>query len=113
MTEPSEVAAAIHRLRVHHAYHGDFKILLDSHDELIAKLADPQHGFFTYAHMCRDEHEQIGHNDSEHEMCPLCRVKAERDELAAKLAKVIEALHLEQQLPSSTELLAQREKAKK
>lgn len=27
----------------------------------------------TYAHMCRDGHEQIGHRDSEHEQCPLCR----------------------------------------
>lgn len=27
----------------------------------------------TYAHMCRIDHEQIGHNDSEHEECPLCR----------------------------------------
>jgi hypothetical protein len=30
--------------------------------------------FGTYAHMCRDGHEQIGHRDSEHELCPLCRV---------------------------------------
>jgi hypothetical protein len=38
--------------------------------------------------MCRDEHLQIGHSDSEHEMCPLCRAIAElaaaRDE-ATKL----------------------------
>jgi hypothetical protein len=26
--------------------------------------------------MCRDDHVQIGHNDSEHEMCPLCRAHA-------------------------------------
>ena len=26
-----------------------------------------------YSHMCRDGHEEIGHNDSEHELCPLCR----------------------------------------
>lgn len=26
-----------------------------------------------YAHTCRDGHAQIGHNDSEHERCPLCR----------------------------------------
>ena len=30
----------------------------------------------TYAHMCRDEHVQVGHNDSESERCPVCR---ERD----------------------------------
>lgn len=29
-----------------------------------------------YAHMCRDGHVQIGHNDSEHEQCPLCRAQA-------------------------------------
>lgn len=26
----------------------------------------------TYPHMCRDGHVQIGHSDSENEMCPLC-----------------------------------------
>lgn len=36
-----------------------------------------------YAHMCRDGHQQIGHNDSEHERCPLCRVMDERDEVTA------------------------------
>jgi hypothetical protein len=25
------------------------------------------------AHFCRDGHALIGHNDSEHERCPLCR----------------------------------------
>jgi hypothetical protein len=29
----------------------------------------------TYAHMCRDGHVQIGHNDSEYEMCQLCRTR--------------------------------------
>jgi len=33
----------------------------------------------SYAHMCRDEHIEIGHNDSEHELCPLCRAINERD----------------------------------
>lgn len=28
----------------------------------------------TYAHMCRDDHIQIGHNDSNSEQCPLCRI---------------------------------------
>lgn len=28
---------------------------------------------YSYPHMCRDDHIQIGHSDSEHEMCPLCR----------------------------------------
>lgn len=28
----------------------------------------------SYAHMCRDGHIQIGHNDSEHEECPYCRL---------------------------------------
>jgi hypothetical protein len=26
--------------------------------------------------MCRDGHVQIGHNDSEHELCPLCRCRS-------------------------------------
>jgi hypothetical protein len=28
------------------------------------------------AHMCRDGHVEIYHNDSSHEMCPLCRCQA-------------------------------------
>lgn len=28
------------------------------------------------AHMCRDGHVEIYHNDSEHELCPVCRCKA-------------------------------------
>jgi len=27
----------------------------------------------TYPHMCRNDHVEIGHADSEHERCPLCR----------------------------------------
>ena len=47
---------------------------------------------FRYAHMCRDGHQQIGHNDSEHEMCPLCRALAlckieQRAKKPAKRAK--------------------------
>jgi len=41
--------------------------------------------FHHYAHMCRDGHVQIGHNDSESEMCPLCIANA-------KLAACREAL---------------------
>lgn len=32
---------------------------------------------FTYPHMCRDGHVEIGHGDSEHELCPLCQLLAE------------------------------------
>src|SRR5262245_7030366 len=35
----------------------------------------------SYAHMCRDEHIETGHNDSEHEMCPLCRALAENEQV--------------------------------
>lgn len=27
----------------------------------------------SYPHMCRMDHIEIGHRDSEHEQCPLCR----------------------------------------
>lgn len=40
-----------------------------------------------YPHMCRDGHQEIGHRDSEHEMCPLCRALADRDELLAFVRK--------------------------
>jgi hypothetical protein len=39
----------------------------------------------TPAHMCRDGHTQIWHNDSEHELCPLCRAERQRDEAVALL----------------------------
>lgn len=45
-----------------------------------------------YAHMCRMDHEEIGHNDSEHEDCPLCRMQNERDVLAERCEKLREAL---------------------
>jgi hypothetical protein len=31
--------------------------------------------------MCRHDHIEIGHADSEYELCPLCRVINQRDEL--------------------------------
>lgn len=42
----------------------------------------------SYPHMCRSDHEEIGHSDSEHEQCPMCRLLAEveqRGELIRKL----------------------------
>lgn len=39
----------------------------------------------SYPHMCRDGHEEIGHHDSEHEECPLCRALAERDAALEKM----------------------------
>ena len=39
----------------------------------------------TYPHMCRDGHVEIGHRDSEDEMCPLCRE-------VVKVATLTEAL---------------------
>ena len=32
---------------------------------------------YSYPHMCRMDHEEIGHRDSEHEECPLCRANNE------------------------------------
>lgn len=32
------------------------------------------------AHWCADDHTPIRHSDSEHEQCPLCRMRDERDE---------------------------------
>ena len=42
----------------------------------------------SYPHMCRDEHEQIGHRDSEHEMCPVCRALGRVTRLAEALRQV-------------------------
>jgi len=36
---------------------------------------------FTYPHMCRDGHPEIGHSDNSSEMCPLCRARADTDAL--------------------------------
>lgn len=40
---------------------------------------------YSYPHMCCIEHAEIGHNDSEHERCPLCRAIDERDALRYEL----------------------------
>jgi uncharacterized small protein (DUF1192 family) len=43
----------------------------------------------SYAHMCRDGHTQIGHNDSsDDERCPLCRALADSERLKAELARI-------------------------
>ncbi len=39
-----------------------------------------------YAHMCRDDHPQVGHNDSEHECCPVCRERDRADRAESNLA---------------------------
>jgi hypothetical protein len=31
---------------------------------------------YSYPHMCRDDHVEIGHKDSEHELCPFCRLRS-------------------------------------
>jgi hypothetical protein len=45
----------------------------------------------TTAHFCQDEHQPIWHNDSEHELCPLCRAnnRAEKAELDLTNAQAI------------------------
>lgn len=40
----------------------------------------------SYPHMCRDDHEEIGYSDSEHERCPLCRTEDHVTDLAEDLA---------------------------
>ena len=39
-----------------------------------------------YAHICRDNHVQIGHNDSDHEQCPVCRERNRADHAEVQLA---------------------------
>lgn len=38
-----------------------------------------------YPHMCRIDHQEIGHSDSDHEQCPLCRANDHIEELEAAL----------------------------
>ena len=47
---------------------------------------------YKYAHMCRLDHDQIGHNDSSSEMCPLCRAIDELATLKAQRDELLEAL---------------------
>ncbi len=42
----------------------------------------------TYPHMCRDGHPEIGHSDSEHEQCPLCRLNAEIEKLREEMLAI-------------------------
>lgn len=46
----------------------------------------------SYPHMCRTDHVEIGHSDSEHERCPLCRMTSERDEAIDLLLQVRQAV---------------------
>lgn len=46
--------------------------------------ARPDREGYIYGHMCRDDHLQIGHKDSEHEQCPLCRALGELERLHEK-----------------------------
>jgi len=48
-----------------------------------------------FAHVCQDGHQAIGHNDSESELCPLCRVMASESELAA-LRRAVQANSIRQ-----------------
>lgn len=57
---------------------------------------------FEYPHMCRDEHQQIGHSDSEHERCPLCRANDEIEYLKERLAAT-EWISVEEKLPEEIE----------
>ncbi len=46
---------------------------------------------FTYAHMCQDEHQQIGHNDSSDEAgerCPLCQALDEIERLREEVERL-------------------------
>lgn len=45
-----------------------------------------------YPHMCRDEHQQIGHADSSHEMCPLCRANSQLSTLQQDVRPLVELL---------------------
>jgi len=47
----------------------------------------------SYAHMCRDGHIEIGHNDSSHEICPLCRARTEIERLYAALKGLLVACY--------------------
>jgi len=44
-----------------------------------------------FAHVCQDGHQAIGHNDSEHELCPLCRMNLESD-VQAQIAALVSAV---------------------
>jgi hypothetical protein len=40
------------------------------------------------AHMCRDDHVQIWHNDGEYEQCPLCRANYQTERLRDALERI-------------------------
>lgn len=57
----------------------------------------------SYPHMCRMDHEQIGHRDSENERCPVC---LRDDEIERLRAEVQSGLGRETALRSRLEVLA-------
>jgi hypothetical protein len=49
-------------------------------------------GGFEYPHMCRMDHDEIGHRDPENEQCPLCRANDEIDFKDAEITRLRKAL---------------------
>jgi hypothetical protein len=45
----------------------------------------------TYAQMCRDDHVEIGHNDSSQERCPVCRERDRADSAESVQVELVAA----------------------
>lgn len=57
-----------------------------------------------YPHMCRDEHIEIGHSDSESELCPMCVVLAESKR--REMEKQMDHLSCDQEISKQRALVA-------
>jgi hypothetical protein len=64
---------------------------LDGKQDTAAALAAERQASVqaSYPHMCRDGHAEIGHRDGEHEMCPLCREIAAREQAEREHAQFV------------------------
>ena len=49
----------------------------------------------SYPHMCRDDHEQIGHSDSEQELCPFCKAQAKAARYKAAMEQLASHISLD------------------
>lgn len=83
---------------VSHEYMRTFLSAIDARDAEIERMRSN-----SYPHMCRMDHERIGHRDSENERCPVC---LRDDEIERLRAEVQSGLGRETALRSRLEVLA-------
>jgi hypothetical protein len=66
----------------------------------------------SYAHMCRDGHVEIGHNDNSSEICPMCRLISAKDRLALERDTLLDTVYRQRCELNDTAITAAAEQGK-